>query len=399
MHAWSSGQSSVPTHCSRLSSSLPLQTRMNRQSASSFARAQYLDSVVYETTPQRPSATFNQVNGIQRPFQLNHRRATSAGNRATPMSQPVVVRTYSAGANAASRRQSVMSRRSNTASNSPVPLPPVEDFSIEGVLRAIEPDIRSTIDAIAEICGRSKLSLANEYGSHRPPLGEIRAPSNALLTVEEASSSTERLAGENVLVVGDDISTLDGREHYSSMFGLLEPGHFNTGAMDFSGGASTSWEGGSHSQRRLSQHNESPARDQAALPSTTAKRTRATSDPRIWSLCRETEGGTQLQSIQTQPFTSEVHLDVEASHHQGDAGTVDGRLDIGGLGVDRPMAQVVTQRLSLLSDLQGWLEWFKNIGNHNQDSCGGHPFPSAETKLRAVLQKHNMHLPNPAISA
>ena len=292
-----------------------------------------------------------------------------------------------------SRRQSVMSRRSNTISNPPVPLPPVEDFGIEGVLRAIEPDIRSTIDAIAEICGRSKLSLANEYGSHRPPLGEIRASSNALLTVEEASSSTERLAGENILVVGDDISTLDGREHYS-MFGVMEAGHSNTGTMGYSGGARSSWEGVRPSQR-LRQHKDDPP-----LPSAAANHPRKTSDPRIWSLCRETEAGAQSrrQSIQTQPVTSEVHLDVEAGHHQGDVSTLENRLDLEGHGIDRSMAQVVTQRLSLLSDLQGWLEWFKNIGHCSQMSCGATPFPSAEAKLKAVLERHDLQLPNPAIS-
>ena len=33
-------------------------------------------------------------------------------------------------------------------------------------------DVKAEIDSIAEICGRSKLSLANEYGSHLPPHGE-----------------------------------------------------------------------------------------------------------------------------------------------------------------------------------------------------------------------------------
>ena len=77
-------------------------------------------------------------------------------------------------------------------------MPLEEDFSIESILQAIEPDIRATLDSIAEIYGKSKLSLANQHGSHMQPFGEIqRAPATAaggLVTVEEASSDNERLA-------------------------------------------------------------------------------------------------------------------------------------------------------------------------------------------------------------
>lgn len=405
MHAWSD-QSSVHPHGSRLSSSLPPQSRMNRQSASSFIRARYFDQSVDESIPARRTATSRQLNGIHTSFPLNHRRATSAGDGSTLISQPVIVRTYSTGLDAESRRQSVMSGRSNTASNPPVPLPPVDDFGIEGILRAIEPDIRSTIDAIAEICGRSKLSLANDHGSHLPPLGEIRAPSNALLTVEEASSSTERLAGENVLVVGDDISTLDGREHYST-FRLLGAIQSNTGAMGYRAGMAPSSDENATSQQRSHPHSANLAQDEAPLPSATRKRPSTTSNPHIWALVgRETEPGTQpqRQNIQTQPVISEVHLDVEADHHQGDAYVhmaSNDPFNLEGSEVNRSMLKTVTQRMSLLSDLQRWLEWFKNIGHSSPSTDGGKPSRSAEMKLKAVLERHEMQLniPRPAIHA
>ena len=102
-------------------------------------------------------------------------------------------------------------------------LPPVSDFSIEGILAAIQPDIEGTIDAIAEIMGRSRLTLANEYDSHMPPQGEIRAASHPpLLPVEEASSSNERLAGDNVIILGEDVSLVDGSNAGSAAYGLLE---------------------------------------------------------------------------------------------------------------------------------------------------------------------------------
>ncbi|MCJ1473607.1 hypothetical protein MMC13_002258 [Lambiella insularis] len=52
-------------------------------------------------------------------------------------------------------------------------LPPLSAFSFAEILAAIDPDVRLSIDKIAEICGKSKLSLANEYGSHLPPQAEL----------------------------------------------------------------------------------------------------------------------------------------------------------------------------------------------------------------------------------
>ncbi|KAL9114746.1 MAG: hypothetical protein Q9227_001425 [Pyrenula ochraceoflavens] len=106
-------------------------------------------------------------------------------------------------------------------------LPPASDFSIEGILNAIQPDIEETIHAIAEIMGRSRLSLANEYGSHMPPQGEIRAQGripgeNTLLPVEEASASNERLAADNVIIMDEDNSVVDGSIAGSEAYRMLE---------------------------------------------------------------------------------------------------------------------------------------------------------------------------------
>jgi len=137
-----------------------------------------------------------------------------------PVSQPVLVRTYSGNAG-----ENIINNHNNKppepAKNSSAPsprrlsfpflstpsstpqikstgpeLPPPEAFSIESILNAIDPSIQETLTSIAEIYGRSKLSLANEYGSHIAPLGEIRAPPGYLLTVDEASSEQERQQDE-----------------------------------------------------------------------------------------------------------------------------------------------------------------------------------------------------------
>lgn len=112
-----------------------------------------------------------------------------------------------------SRRPFSLGASSKTQKHEPE-LPSAEDFSIEGILRVIEPDIRGTLDSIAEICGRSRLSLANEYGSHIAPLGEIRAPPGGLVTVEEAGPSHERQLADNVVIYDDDSSFVDGRAHH-----------------------------------------------------------------------------------------------------------------------------------------------------------------------------------------
>ncbi|RAL09132.1 uncharacterized protein BO97DRAFT_407862 [Aspergillus homomorphus CBS 101889] len=171
-----------------------------------------------ESSRAHRATALRQLNGYARPLSGKSRPATSRPS--TLGSQPVLVRTYSGGPNETSTRATMPSRRSflfspSSSSRTRGPALPSEgDFSIDGILRAIEPDIRHTLDAIGEICGRSKLSLANEYGSHIAPLGEIRAPPGGLLTVEEASSDHERQA-DNVVIYDDENSVADGRDAHS----------------------------------------------------------------------------------------------------------------------------------------------------------------------------------------
>lgn len=164
--------------------------------------------------------------------------AKSASSRTTLSSQPVVVRTYSGSRHNSRNSSGIISPRysnmnGHTSQNPSAlstglagrveRLPSIEDFSFSAILRAVDPEIREAIDAIAEICARSRLSLADEYDAHLPPQGEITgtgpgwvagvgalvgrgrisrigqgwaAAENTLTAVPEASSSSERLAGE-----------------------------------------------------------------------------------------------------------------------------------------------------------------------------------------------------------
>jgi hypothetical protein len=123
-------------------------------------------------------------------------------------------------------------------------LPALDDFSFSAILRAVDPEIRDAIDAIAEICARSRMSLADEYEAHLPPQGEITgsgpgwaagmgalvnrgrasragqgwtATDNTLMAVPEASSSSERLAGENKASTAGD-----GKKRSQSAYGSLK---------------------------------------------------------------------------------------------------------------------------------------------------------------------------------
>ncbi|KAL6722276.1 hypothetical protein ACLMJK_001383 [Lecanora helva] len=145
------------------------------------------------------------------------RRSSVKGKEAiqqsAPTSKPVLVRAPS---KAEMRKPPQSKPRVNT--NSPQ-LPPPESFSIQDILASLGPEADASIDAIAEICGRSKMSLADEHGSHRPPYVQLANPENSpaesvpsmrLEPVAEATSpgpqtrsKTKRLSLANSSLSGD----------------------------------------------------------------------------------------------------------------------------------------------------------------------------------------------------
>lgn len=110
----------------------------------------------------------------------------------TARSRPVLVRKPSVD-------KADMSKKNKTKIKTESPqMPPLERFSFQDILASIGPEGDASIDAIAEICGRSRMSLAEEHGSHRPPQVQLVAtesspaesvPSMRLETVEEADPS------------------------------------------------------------------------------------------------------------------------------------------------------------------------------------------------------------------
>ena len=88
------------------------------------------------------------------------------------MAQPVLVRAYTdsrpataTGLDNAGRAQA---------------LPPISSFAFADILRSADcADFQVAIDGIAEICAKNRMSLADEYASHLPPLGEITATTSS----------------------------------------------------------------------------------------------------------------------------------------------------------------------------------------------------------------------------
>ncbi|KAF2179807.1 hypothetical protein K469DRAFT_715900 [Zopfia rhizophila CBS 207.26] len=187
--------------------------------------------------------------------------AKSTSSRTTLSSQPVVVRTYSGSRHTSRPSSGVNSPRlfpnmNGSASGNPS----VEEFSFSAILRAVDPEIRDAIDAIAEICARSRYSLADEYDAHLPPQGEITstgvgwgmnmgalmgrgrisrvgqgwtAAENTLTAVPEASSSSERLAGDSRgSVTGGSGKIKRSQSAYGSLKSVISGGSGKRKAID-----------------------------------------------------------------------------------------------------------------------------------------------------------------------
>ncbi|KIW07355.1 uncharacterized protein PV09_02201 [Verruconis gallopava] len=169
------------------------------------------NSAVSETDPNTSSVqlTGSASNIVASHLPLVQRPAKSNSSNVSISSRPVVVKTYTQVDRSRPSSASTSTRGQARSMTTSASLPPVDAFSFDGILRAIEPEISDAIEGIAEIYARSRLSLADEYGSHLPPQGEILSHrvrhsglairtaglERTLTTVTEASSSSERLAG------------------------------------------------------------------------------------------------------------------------------------------------------------------------------------------------------------
>lgn len=175
--------------------------------------------------PQQPSkesdkdlahrAALRRLNGSK------SSKSSTSDSASTASSQPVLVRAYSGPSPSSSKNSEMRRKRQSVSNDITAALPPLSSFSFQDILKEIDTEINPAVDAIAEIFGRSKLSLADEYSSHLPPQGELTFPAsqdqnevlegipNARLeTVEEAPKGHSRrqslaLVGESAQQKGE----------------------------------------------------------------------------------------------------------------------------------------------------------------------------------------------------
>ncbi|MCJ1483701.1 hypothetical protein MMC06_003869 [Schaereria dolodes] len=120
------------------------------------------------------TAALHRLNGSTH---IYHAVSDSTTSQSVTSTQPVLVRTYNSDMTAASIPSAAEPKTHQIQKGAITPheLPPLSAFSFQEILAAIDPDVRISIDTIAEICGRSKMSLANQYHSHLTPHGELHA--------------------------------------------------------------------------------------------------------------------------------------------------------------------------------------------------------------------------------
>ncbi|KAL8913670.1 MAG: hypothetical protein Q9172_007231 [Xanthocarpia lactea] len=130
------------------------------------------------------------------------RRSKAPESESIASTQPILVREYSQDSSASgSPRQPKMKSTKRSRGYRSSEMPPLESFSFQDILASIDTDAHVSIEKIAEICGRSKMSMADEYSSHMPPQSDFSIPGtqegsdHAAITrldpVEEAPSTYE----------------------------------------------------------------------------------------------------------------------------------------------------------------------------------------------------------------
>ncbi|PKY03909.1 hypothetical protein P168DRAFT_291005 [Aspergillus campestris IBT 28561] len=354
----------------------------------------------YRTTALR------QLNGSSaRPWSASSRHQAHhhpPPTRSTLASQPVLVRAYSGGPHDSQETSKMPSRRSflftggsgpgssssSGSQNRGPPLPSHEDFGIDSILRAIEPNIRGTLESIGEICGRSKLSLANEYDSHIAPLGEIRAPAGGLLTVEEASSDHERQL-DNVVIYDDEPSLVDGRDGPRSHAEYWDH-RLPHGAAVYPSTIPLAREA-----PPIQPTTDARASDAPAVPTTREFVSSPKTGGRAFLQKQaHTSGDDHRQRILTPAVVSEVLLDARAESHQhGPPLTsevpdeVPAETGVGAVNADADVRQQrwrspsESERPSMGADAQALFGWLRTARDGRTDR------PTAEMRLRAMLER------------
>ncbi|KAK5747244.1 hypothetical protein LTR17_000379 [Elasticomyces elasticus] len=74
-------------------------------------------------------------------------------------------------------------------------LPPISSYAFQDILHSIQsPELSEAMTGIAEICARNRMSLADEYASHLPPVGDIKGGATAFVPVNLRPRAARRRA-------------------------------------------------------------------------------------------------------------------------------------------------------------------------------------------------------------
>lgn len=344
----------------------------------------------YETFRDPQSLHLREVHEDTQPSDRAAANLTS-GRPSTFPTQPVLVRAYSGNAEDEPRSKSSTmsprrlfpftgSRSSVSPRSSNPPFPSDKDFRIDSILQAIDPDIRGTLDSIAEICGRSKLSLANEYGSHIAPLGEIRAPpAGGLVPVEEASSSDEHRADEGVVIFDEDPSMMDtGRDtHPFSFYHYLENLRHAASALERNGGSTSIMAAQSAIMNGQSAPVAGVERDTLPVIREFPSGPKNSSRDLLGKHKPSSNSGQPSQDIATPAMISEVHFDARADDQHIAS---EPRLDASARGNS---TSDTWNTSDVVQSLFGWLTWTTRVVEPDSRPA----LQSAEDRLRAMLER------------
>ncbi|KUL92129.1 hypothetical protein ZTR_02216 [Talaromyces verruculosus] len=273
-----------------------------------------------------------------------------------------------------------------------IDLPAVEEFGIDAILRAIEPDIRSTLESIAEICGRSKLSLANEYGSHIAPFGEVNPPPGNLLAIQETAADNMEASTDadgHIVIVDDD------NDLYGSPLGLLDDLRqtaLATGYQQTSRVERENARAGNTAQGRNPRNGKQPSAAPAARMNEFAATSKSNSTALLANTPSKTKGS-KPSTITSPALLSETRLDAQGNRSSWPSvppDTPKGSPMLHASPFTRAVAQTqstVADRMFFVAEVQDWLNWLKSIVQReaaNQQVSNSHSY-SAENSLRALL--------------
>lgn len=270
-------------------------------------------------------------------------------------------------------------------------MPSVQDFTIEAILRAIEPDIRSTLDSIAEICGRSRLTLSNEYGSHIAPFGEIRIPPGGLGTVDETRASSEGFGEDSGANADDDASIGEGRDALgAASHGLIEAllqTALATGYPQDPYGPRYNGSVFAAIQSPKVAAGKAPvAREFPAVPKPTSMA--------LLGVASDDAADAKASERATPAMLSEFHLEARANNSLWPP------VSSSSPGESAPDQAASGRRTAdtdmqwLIGNINGWLGWLKSVVRKNGRQKKGMSVPqqhSAAASLRAVLNRYPSH--------